>query len=449
MIAAKMNEAKFVRELIITQKQIETMIDSVNEGIIAIDTEGLVTHCNQSAAVLLHRSRQEFLNQPFQKLGLKTPMLEVLTTGVGYINREIEYDEYKQYFLGTARPILNQGQIAGVVASFLPNKNVNQLILDYTESQIDIPVNEIVGTSKIMKDLRSNILRFAHSSSTVLIHGESGTGKELVARAIHSSSPRKNKPFIAINCSAIPDTLLESELFGYEEGAFTGAKRKGKPGKFEMADGGTLFLDEIGDMPIHLQSKILRALQERTIERVGSNFSITVDLRVIAATNRPLEEMIAQGQFREDLYYRLNVIPITTTPLRDRKEDIPSLLDYLTQKYNHLFNKTIKGFSEQALNTIMHYFWPGNVRELSNAIEYAFNVETSPYILEKSLPMKVREMKTDSSPSAIRLLQDIEKEAIEAAINHFGRNVEGKKMASEALGIGIATLYRKISLYQL
>lgn len=449
MIAAKMNESLFIKELMITQKQLEAIIDSVNEGIIAIDTEGQITHCNHSAEVLLHRSRHEIINQSFQNMGLKTHMLDVLETGVGYINREITYNEHNQYFLSTARPILNQGQIAGVVASFLPITEVKQLILDYTEHQIDIPINEIVGTSQTMVDLRANILRFAHSSSTVLIRGESGTGKELVARAIHSNSPRKDKPFIAINCSAIPDTLLESELFGYEEGSFTGAKRKGKPGKFEMADGGTLFLDEIGDMPIHLQSKILRALQEKTIERVGGNFSITLNLRIISATNRPLEEMITQGQFREDLYYRLNVIPIFTTPLRERTDDTPSLLEHFTQKYNRLFNKSIKGFSEQAITAIMNYPWPGNVRELENAIEYAFNIETSTYILANSLPAKMREVNTHTSPSRVRSLDEVEKEAIQAALNHYGRNVDGKKNAAKALGIGIATLYRKANLYGL
>lgn len=449
MIAAKMNEALFVQELMITQEQLETIINSVKEGIIAIDNEGHITHCNHSAAVLLHQDRADILSKSFQDLGLKMPMLDVLKTGVGYMNREIAYQGDKQYFLGTARPILNKGQIAGVVASFVPTADVKQLILDYTEQQIDIPINDLVGSSKAMVDLRNSILQFAHSSSTVLIRGESGTGKELVARAIHGCSPRRNKPFIAINCSAIPDALLESELFGYEDGAFTGAKRKGKPGKFEIADGGTVFLDEIGDMPIRLQAKILRTLQEKTIERLGGNFSISVDIRIIAATNRPLEEMIKQGEFREDLYYRLNVIPIFTMPLRQREDDIPVLLEHFTQKYNHLFGKSIKGFSEQATRTIMDYTWPGNVRELENAIEYAFNVETSPYILEDSLPLKVREVKKADSTSPIRLLSEAEKAAIEAALNHFGRSVDGKKKSAEALGIGIATLYRKINSYHL
>ena len=278
---------------------------------------------------------------------------------------------------------------------------------------------------------------------------ETGTGKGLFARAIHSLSARKDKPFVAINCSAIPESLLESELFGYEEGAFTGAKKRGKPGKFELAEGGTLFLDEIGDMPIHLQAKILRTLQERTIERVGGNTSITVDIRVISATNRPLETMIINGEFREDLYYRLNVIPLNLPPLRQRREDIQLLLEFFTKRYNQVFNKDILGFSPKALATLFEYHWPGNIRELENVVEYAFNIEPNEIIREDSLPVKLKQFNNGTHESTLKTLKEVEKKSIEHAIDIYGTSVESKKQIAKVLGIGIATLYRKIKEYEL
>lgn len=448
MLEAKMNEAQFVHEIVFAQEQLDAIIDAVGEGIVAIDSNGNINHCNHSALALLGRSRQEVINQPLQRVFPNMPLLGVLRTGQSYSNREIPYSE-SRFFMSTARPIIDDNQVEGAVASFVAVDDFTPQVSNLSEPNAAVRVQDIIGNSEAMVTLRYDILRFAHSSSTLLIQGESGTGKELVARAIHSNSSRRDKAFIAINCSAIPDTLLESELFGYEDGAFTGARHSGKSGKFEAADGGTLFLDEIGDMPIHLQTKIMRALQERTIERVGSNTSVKVNLRVIAATNRPLEDMVDRGEFREDLFYRLNVIPIYIPPLRERKEDITPLLEYFRLKYNRLLGKTLKGYSDQVLCRMLNYSWPGNVRELANAIEYAFNVEESLYVLEKSLPLKVREEEINSPPPAIRPLQDIEKDAVAAALNYFGRSLEGKRKASEALGISLATLYRKITQYGL
>ncbi|MGI6552605.1 MAG: sigma-54 interaction domain-containing protein [Bacillota bacterium] len=285
----------------------------------------------------------------------------------------------------------------------------------------------------------------ANSDSTVLITGESGTGKEILARAIHANSNRSQEHFVTINCGAIPETLLESELFGYEEGAFTGAKKGGKLGKFEIANGGTIFLDEIGDMPLHLQVKLLRVLQEKVIERVGGSFSVPIDVRVIAATHRDLEEQAQQNQFRWDLYYRLNVIPLHIPPLRERQEDIMMLAKYFLEIYNHKINKKIKYFAKETENLLLNYEWPGNVRELSNAVEYAVNMETSAILSARNLPPRLR-MRASTSQYIEKDngLKKMERDLIADALAKYGISTEGKKRVAESLGISLATLYRKL-----
>lgn len=284
--------------------------------------------------------------------------------------------------------------------------------------------------------------------STILITGESGTGKELFAHAIHHESLRKKGPFIAVNCGAIPENLLESELFGYEEGAFTGARRSGKPGKFELANGGTLFLDEIGDMPLHLQVKLLRVLQEYTIERVGGIKPLIIDVRIIAATNRNLEEMIKDNQFRNDLYYRLSVIPFHIPPLRERMEDLELLVHCFIQKYNLILGKNIKGYKKDALARMVEYSWPGNVRELENAIEYSANVCPDSLIDASYLPDRIIKHTTALSPlkpqESVRSIADLEKNAIVEALKRYGTSNHAKENIARYLGMSRSTLYRKI-----
>jgi transcriptional regulator with PAS, ATPase and Fis domain len=231
-----------------------------------------------------------------------------------------------------------------------------------TNAHRTITTDVILGKSKYTNALKERIKKFADSKSTILITGESGTGKELIARTIHSESNRSDKPFVAINCGAIPDELLESELFGYVKGAFTGANSSGRMGKFELANEGVIFLDEIGDMPLHLQVKILRVLQEKKVTRIGSNKPIDLDIRVIAATNKDLKELIKKNNFRDDLYYRLNVIPISIPPLRERIEDIEIIMEQKIKKYNLLFEKDVEGIEEDAKKILLEYPWPGNVR---------------------------------------------------------------------------------------
>ncbi|QEK11122.1 AAA family ATPase [Crassaminicella thermophila] len=301
-----------------------------------------------------------------------------------------------------------------------------------------------------MDQVKDKAKRVANSKSTVLIQGESGTGKELLARAIHNYSDRKNKPFIAINCAAIPDTLLESELFGYEEGAFTGARRGGKLGKFQLANEGTIFLDEIGEMPIHLQTKLLRVLQEKSIEKIGGHKSIPIDVRVIAATNKNLESMVENEEFREDLFYRLNVIPIFIPPLRERKGDVKILLEYFLKVYNAKLSKNIYGFSTEVESVLLNYNWKGNVRELQNVVEYAVNMENSIYIRMDSIPLKIKKLTEEASKDfQITTIRNMERKLIENSLKFYGKSVADKKMAAQALGISIATLYRKMKEYNI
>lgn len=327
-------------------------------------------------------------------------------------------------------------------------KNVKSGIYGLTNVSKSVNLDHIVGKSETIEQLKNKITKVANSNSTVLITGESGTGKELIARAIHSESNRSAQPFIAINCGAIPDTLLESELFGYVKGAFTGADPRGKIGKFELANKGVIFLDEIGDMPIYLQVKLLRVLQERKLVRIGSNQLISFDVRVITATNKDLKKLIQENEFREDLYYRLNVIPIEVPPLRQRIDDIELLVSSTMEKYCRLFNKEIQAIDKQTMDILLGYPWPGNVRELENTIEFMINMaDDLGIVTQETLPRNVREYKNhlgEMEDVSIRPLSDVEHEHIVKAIAFYGDNTKGKQMAAKQLGIGIATLYRKL-----
>lgn len=307
---------------------------------------------------------------------------------------------------------------------------------------------DMIGNSPAMQKVKQRAAQVAAGNSTILITGESGTGKGLLARSIHKESSRADKPFIAVNCAAIPETLLESELFGYKEGAFTGASKNGKVGKFQLADGGTLFLDEIGDMPMHLQVKLLTFLQDRQIDPIGSNKPIDLDVRVIAATNKNLEEMVKSNEFREDLYFRLNVIPIHIPPLRERLEDFEFLLAHAIRKFSNQLNKPIDSISPEALKALTSYQWPGNVREIENIIEYAVNMENSQQIQLSSLPDRVlHEISTSTFPSTGTLKERLsfsEKIILSDTLKQTGSSLEGKRKAAKILGISESTLYRRL-----
>ena len=304
----------------------------------------------------------------------------------------------------------------------------------------------IVGDSPRMREVYTLMGQAVASDITVLIRGETGTGKELVAKSFHLSGPRKTGPFLAINCSAIPETLIESELFGHERGAFTGATRQ-KIGLFECAKGGTVFLDEIGDMPLTLQAKLLRVLQEREILRVGGTTPVQVDVRVIAATNMNLEAAVKAGAFREDLFYRLAVFPVVIPPLRERREDIPLLVDHFLKKHSERLGKTVGGFSGGALHAVLQYDWPGNVRELESAIERAILLEKSQVLQVDSLPSTLSPTAAaERREPAILPMAEVERRAIAHALEVSGWNVA---TAARALGLNRVTLYRKLKKYDL
>lgn len=320
--------------------------------------------------------------------------------------------------------------------------------IDYLHTFNNNFSKEFIFSSHEMNLVYSKVGKVAQSNTTVLITGESGVGKEVIAKAIHMNSPRANEPFIAVNCGAIPENLIESEFFGYVKGAFTGANPKGKIGYFEQANKGTIFLDEIGDMPLNLQVKILRVLQEKTISPIGSDSVKDIDIRIVAATNKNLEQLVEAEKFREDLYYRLNVFPIFIAPLRERTKDIKDLALFFTKKYCDSFKIKEKEISQDVINIFMKYTWPGNIRELKNIIEYVITIldNYEDIILPKHLPPK---MLTTVDTISTKTLAEIEKEAINSLLLKYGTSSKSKEEIAKILDIGIATLYRKIKLYNL
>jgi two-component system response regulator HydG len=308
--------------------------------------------------------------------------------------------------------------------------------------------SNIIGRSEAMKNLIETVALIAPSDARVLIQGESGTGKELIANAIHQNSPRRNLPMIKINCAALPETLLESELFGHEKGAFTGAVSSRK-GRFQLAHKGTLFLDEIAEMPMALQSKILRVLQEGEFEPIGSSTTIKVDTRIIAATNKDLQEEIRANRFREDLFYRINVVSVTAPALRDRRDDIPLLANFFLKRYGDKNKKTLNGFTPKAMDLLMRYDWPGNIRELENALERAVIMARSPFITPEEFPANLRRLdptqaEPEVAPPSDRSLRQVEKEMILKTLEETGGN---RTHTAKILGISRRTLQLKLKEY--
>lgn len=331
-------------------------------------------------------------------------------------------------------------------------KEENRALKEHLQSDYDIA--NIIGRSQPMKKLIEMMSMVAPSEATVLITGDSGTGKELIARSLHFNSPRKDKPLVVVNCAAITETLLESELFGHEKGSFTGADKR-REGRFMQAASGTIFLDEIGETSSTMQAKLLRVLQEKEIQRVGGEETLKVDVRIVAATNRDLEKEVAEGNFREDLFYRLNVMPLNVPPLKERREDVPLLAQHFLTKFSDKNRKAIKGLVPLAMDMLVNYDWPGNVRELENAIERAVILATGEHITEAQLPLNITEQYEDLEirPTGTtqildgtHSLEDIEKEAILAALNGSNGN---KAEAARRLGVTRKTLHNKLKSYGL
>lgn len=460
LITSKLEQEDLLEETNIINNQMSSVIEAMDDGIILYSPEEGIKQCNMYAEKYLH------FNDPALKDALLSKVLDVAfetKEDRPFLIREIseEIDGF-QYLLQ-------------VKTKFIENSNgsVLYVINPFSQIQNNITQNEEMGTGvagnlvfsgEKMRKLVSQAKIAAQHASNVLITGESGTGKEMFARLIHTSSPRSAKPFVAVNCAAIPESLMESELFGYEEGAFTGARKGGKIGKIQLANHGTFFLDEIGDMPLYLQAKLLRVLNDKKVERIGNSSTslINVDVRIIAATNQNLEEMIERKEFREDLYYRLNVVPLRLPPLRERPDDIPFLIQHFINKYNKILGKEIRSASASVMELMMEYQWPGNVRELENCIEYMMTFEKTQVLSLEVMPQKILSLKnettlnasshivskmdeTEDKPLKIRL-QEKEREILKSMAVRYGGHPtkEQVKEICRILDISVASYYRKI-----
>ena len=449
-ISLKIKEQQITNSLVTANRYLHSIINCLDEGLISVDMDGKVLHANHAA--------QELLSLPDDPEGtylaaiigpkLTEEIIQWAHNSNDVLEREVNLSgKHKRLYLVLhAYPVESETGRKNIVLTFNRFTSLSRIVHRMSLQEDSYTVDDILGISETMNRIRDRARVIAASNSTVLITGESGTGKEMLARAIHNLSPRRQYPFVAINCSAIPEALLESELFGYEEGSFTGARKGGKLGKFELADNGTLFLDEIGDMPLFLQVKILRVLQERQIEKIGGLQPVPVNVRIITATQRNLEKMMGQGEFRNDLYYRINVIPIYIKPLRERKEDLHILCKHFLRLYNQQLNKNIEDLTEEFRRRLMEYSWPGNVRELQNTIEYAMNLSPGPLLDVEHLPVKIRRMEEKNVDNYN--LEAREKEIILSCLKEYGSSVQDKEKAAHALGIGIATLYRKLARYE-
>lgn len=448
LLGSKLLEEESKNQLLIQKIQLEAIIDSVAEGIIAVDSQGFVSFCNKNVEILLNIKQKDIVRKRIDALFPNSTLLNMMNRGEAVtMTLYFKNNNKKQiYFLATLIPVTMEGNVSGAVLTLRSVREVFKMASKVKETDAFSGFDMIIGASNSLNSVIDVAKKAAQQDSTILIRGESGTGKELFARAIHLESSRCGKPFIPINCGAIPDTLLESELFGYEEGAYTGAKSGGKPGKLELADGGTVFLDEIGDMPLKLQVKLLRFLEDGKVERLGGIGGKYIDVRVIAATHRNLEELMKEGLFREDLYYRLNVVPLEIPPLRERKEDIPLLIDFFLNKYSQIFSKKVTALTKGAREILINYYWPGNVRELENCIEYAVNMVNDTVIDVEHLPGRIINYDIHKSkPIEIMPFEDMEKQLLKQAWEKFADSRE----VAKALKISRATVYRKLKKYNI
>lgn len=440
------------RELKTANKYKSAIVESISDGLLTIDNRGVVTYMNPAGARILGVDHREVIGLQIQDVvDYRPDILNVLATGEGYADKEFFHRIRKGHvhFIKTAVPIRDEnGEIVGVVDTFREAKRVRQMVNQMIGAQASFTFDDFVGRNPEIQDVLRLARAAADSSSNVLIEGESGTGKEILAQAIHNGSGRKDGPFVAVNCAAIPRELIESELFGHEEGAFTGARRGGRPGKFELANGGTIFLDEIGDMPPDMQVKLLRVLQERKLVRVGGSNYIDINVRVLAATNRDLLIEVEEGNFRQDLYYRLNVLLITMVPLRHWLDDLPLLVDHIVTKLNRKLGKDIQGVAPRVMERFRRHSWPGNVRELENVLERAMNISQGDLIDMDWLPktlLKTEGVSRELVPG-VASIDEVEKMAITKTMEAMGGNIT---RTAQALRISRNTLYNKIRRYGL
>ncbi|MEW6082124.1 MAG: sigma-54-dependent Fis family transcriptional regulator [Bacillota bacterium] len=440
-------------------KTLDNILALAYEGIVVVDGKGAITMANKAMADFTGLCQEALVGQPVSSVMDGTCLPMVARTGTQEL-AQVQVVRGRKVLV-SCLPIIEEGRVSGAVGkiTFRGLEEIREIArrIETLESRVAYyqeelsrftraryTLDHIVSASHEMARLKEEARRAAMGNSTVLLQGETGTGKELFAQALHNASPRRLGPFIKVNCAAIPPDLLESEFFGYAEGAFTGARKGGKPGKFELADGGTLFLDEVGDMSPNLQAKILRVLEDREFERVGGTEVVRVDVRVIAASNRDLGQLVAQQAFREDLYYRLNVVALTILPLRHRKEDILPLANHFIEKLNRQMGMEIRGVSPDALSVLQAHDWPGNVRELENAIERAVNLGAAYMIERDHLPAYLVSATpvTGGEQAGYRAsVEAAERDAIVRALEASGGN---KSLAARHLGVSRSTLYQKM-----
>lgn len=439
IISTVLSEKKIMKMLEYSSSELMTLINSLNEGIIIINNNHEIINTNKYANDKLNidtYSIPDIWNLLSEKV-YNAFVDKDFTGEVGPVKLN------NKEFVINANPIMVKDKREGTVLVLSDFDKMKESVIEFSRKKDMVTFDDIVGESELLKQARREAMQVADSDVPVLILGETGTGKEVFARAIHNLSARKNEVFMAINCGAIPENLIESELFGYEKGSFTGANVRGNPGKFEICKDGTLFLDEIGDLPLSMQVKLNRVLEEKEILRVGGNTPIKVNPRIISATHQSLASMVEKNLFRDDLYYRLNVVPIYLPPLRERGYDVIILSRYFLNRFNNIYKKQFKGFTTEAEQLLMGYKFPGNIRELRNLIEYAVIFEEGSYIGAENLRKKV-------APSSGRnlklseLTRLYEKSVISNKIQELGGDLESKKEAARQLGISIATLYRKL-----
>lgn len=458
LIESKLIEEEYLKQKLKFVEELKVIANTNPYGVLITDEVGFIKYGNKLAFSMLDEKELDLTGKNLFDLFFDLPK-ELYYSHHEYDENEIviKTKANDKTILVEYKRIIQDGNLLGVIFSFKSylSESENQRNLDNQR----IKINDIKGQSAVMQELKLNAMKFAQTDSTILLTGENGTGKDLFAEAIHHESLRSNGPFVIINCGALPENLIESELFGYEKGAFTGADNLGKKGKFELANKGTLFLDEIGTMPVHLQTRLLRVIQNREIVRIGGSESKKLDVRIIAATNENLFDLVEQGKFRKDLYYRLHVIPLHLPPLRDRKDDLPILADGFIKKFNKLLSKSAVYLVDEAKELLMSHNWPGNIRELENVVEYAMNSipANTENIGVNHLPPYLQQFHLTNPSNIPNAHQNIvkvnlnnyEEEIIKYLLEMYGVTTSGKQLVAQKMKISPATLYRKIKKYNL
>ncbi|WP_054693230.1 sigma 54-interacting transcriptional regulator [Syntrophomonas palmitatica] len=437
----------------IEDSHFNSLMQSPYEGILVFDENLRLIYANQTCYQFFKSKSQNELYDEIAPILLNTRIEDALLKAKPMTGDSVSVKGH--YFDLVYLPIIRHGHPVGIIAKSLPlfrnERTWGQLVEEYNQGTANYYFQNIVGDNASLVEQKELATRAAKTISTVLITGESGTGKEIFAHAIHNMSPRRKGPFIKVNCAAVPETLLESELFGYAEGAFTGARKEGKPGKFELANHGTIFLDEIGDMSFAMQAKLLRVLQEKELERVGAVHTTKVDVRVIAATNQNLDQLVAANKFRQDLYYRLNVIVLYLPPLRERKDDIAQVSRALLQRLNQQLGTRVNKISNEVLEYFKAYAWPGNIRELENTLERAINFCDSDTINIEHIPPHIinNGKAVGGAPAGATLETILEQHEREVILNTLQRCGGNRSQAARSLNIHRSVLYRKMNKYQI